>query len=261
MSFLNPELSLHVHSIGSFQLAFNQNLHLLLRLVQVSGLLVFVLRGNVFDAQILELLKKIMINWNPGSRHQVFLNETNVLGGGVEISLLTPDVPFPHRQLRWSPLSSGVLCHCLPLFLHRKPSVPLQGYGRSHHTRGSSGSQTWTWWAHYHSHGTRRYILPGLENLPSLESVCSYLMVTLKPQLSVLFLKIVEKLEKVPDLCQKHSRCNLIMQSCTGSVISRLDFRGEETFEFCSWLTGRFPGGYIVKKAYHIAQRTMISIL
>ena len=97
--------------------------------------LVFVLRGNVFDAQILELLKKIMINWNPGSRHQVFLNEISVLGGGglkywgggVEISLLTPDVPFPHRQLRRSPLSSGVLCHCLPLFLHRKPSVPLQG--------------------------------------------------------------------------------------------------------------------------------------
>lgn len=136
VSFLNPELSLHVHSIGSFRLAFNQNLqHLLLRLVQVSGLLVFVLRGNVFDALIVELLKKIMINWNPGSRHQVFLNEINVLGGGglkywgggVEISLLTPDVPFPHRQLRWSLLSSGVLCHCLRLFLHRKPSVPLQG--------------------------------------------------------------------------------------------------------------------------------------
>ena len=136
VSFLNPKLSLYVPSIESFWPAFNQHLqHLLLRLVQVSGLLVFVLRGNVFDAQILELLKKIMINWNPGSRHQVFLNEINVLGGGrlkyrgggVEISLLTPDVSFPHRQLRWSPLPSGVLRHCLPLFLHRKPSVPTSG--------------------------------------------------------------------------------------------------------------------------------------
>lgn len=72
-----------IATVGSFRLAFNQDLqHLLLRSVQVSGLLVFVLRGNVFDAQILEPLKKIMINWNPGSRHQVFLNEVNVLGGG-----------------------------------------------------------------------------------------------------------------------------------------------------------------------------------